>query len=292
MRLDNTRVVVRERGYLELLDLALCLIRAHLGLLAAYALAGIVPFALLNWLLLRPYDANLHLEFAEVPEWSYLWRVTYLTLLAMPIATAPLTLCLSKVMFHDRPTPGEIFRDFMRSLPQLVLVRTLLWGLLILPAVFLDDEAITSLATMVLMLLFFLRFFLRPYTGEIILLEQNPLTARNSLQMTTGKRAQNLHGPHQADLFSRWAMSLLFSVPWLIAMWLSTWTLQGLLFSGSTSLAPAAYSVAYPVCLWLVIAFFTVVRFLSYLDLRIRGEGWEVELRLRAAGEQLTRRLA
>jgi hypothetical protein len=32
------------------------------------------------------------------------------------------------------------------------------------------------------------------------------------------------------------------------------------------------------------VAFFAVVRFLTYIDRRIRLEGWEVELRLRALG--------
>ena len=38
---------------------------------------------------------------------------------------------------------------------------------------------------------------------------------------------------------------------------------------------------------WIAIAFFGVVRFLTYIDQRIRLEGWEVELRLRAAGAAL-----
>jgi hypothetical protein len=43
---------------------------------------------------------------------------------------------------------------------------------------------------------------------------------------------------------------------------------------------------------WLVIAYFTVVRFLSYLDQRIRAEGWEVELLLRAERARLESQLA
>ena len=45
--------------------------------------------------------------------------------------------------------------------------------------------------------------------------------------------------------------------------------------------------VVYPACLWLVVAFMAVVRFLSYLDLRIRHEGWEVELLMRAESLRL-----
>ena len=39
--------------------------------------------------------------------------------------------------------------------------------------------------------------------------------------------------------------------------------------------------------IWLVTAFFAVARFLAYIDQRIRLEGWEVELRLRAVGEAM-----
>ena len=50
--------------------------------------------------------------------------------------------------------------------------------------------------------------------------------------------------------------------------------------------------VVYPACLWLVVAFLAVVRFLSYLDLRIRHEGWEVELLMRAEALRLATPLA
>ncbi len=43
------------------------------------------------------------------------------------------------------------------------------------------------------------------------------------------------------------------------------------------------------VAMWLVAVYFTAVRFLGYLDQRIRNEGWEVELFLRAERDRLTR---
>ena len=45
--------------------------------------------------------------------------------------------------------------------------------------------------------------------------------------------------------------------------------------------------VGIPACMWVVSGYFSVVRFLSYLDLRIRREGWEVELVVRAAAAQI-----
>ena len=45
--------------------------------------------------------------------------------------------------------------------------------------------------------------------------------------------------------------------------------------------------VLIPMVLWLVGLFVVVFRFLSYLDSRIRLEGWELELRLRAEGQRV-----
>ena len=51
------------------------------------------------------------------------------------------------------------------------------------------------------------------------------------------------------------------------------------------------YTFHYPLALWLVVGYLTVVRFLAYLDLRIRREGWEVELMMRTEAARLTRQL-
>ena len=56
-------------------------------------------------------------------------------------------------------------------------------------------------------------------------------------------------------------------------------------------LGPVMIKLGAPLAMWLVAMYFTVVRYLCYLDLRIRHEGWEVELRLRAEGVRLASRL-
>jgi hypothetical protein len=50
---------------------------------------------------------------------------------------------------------------------------------------------------------------------------------------------------------------------------------------------PLMISYFFPISMWIVAGYLTVVRFLSYLDLRIRHEGWEVELRMRAESTRL-----
>jgi hypothetical protein len=53
-----------------------------------------------------------------------------------------------------------------------------------------------------------------------------------------------------------------------------------------------AWLIELQAAFWLVTVYFTVARFLSYLDVRIRNEGWEVELLLRAERARLTRQIA
>ena len=50
---------------------------------------------------------------------------------------------------------------------------------------------------------------------------------------------------------------------------------------------PLLIQIGVPLAMWFVAAYLTVVRFLNYLDLRIRDEGWEVELRMRAEAVRL-----
>jgi hypothetical protein len=42
-----------------------------------------------------------------------------------------------------------------------------------------------------------------------------------------------------------------------------------------------------PLNCWLIATWATVFRFLGYIDSRIRLEGWEIDLRLRAEAERL-----
>ena len=43
----------------------------------------------------------------------------------------------------------------------------------------------------------------------------------------------------------------------------------------------------YPLTLWIVSTWTTVIRFLLYMNSRIRTEGWEIELRLKAEVQRL-----
>src|SRR4029077_19745695 len=71
MLYDRTLIQIRERSFLDLLDLSLYVVRARAGVLALTALVGIAPWAALNYWLLSdpdfPMMAWIMLLLLEVP---------------------------------------------------------------------------------------------------------------------------------------------------------------------------------------------------------------------------------
>lgn len=67
--------------------------------------------------------------------------------------------------------------------------------------------------------------------------------------------------------------------------------LQGIALNDWTQTRPLIY-VGLPLAMWMTAWFLAIVRYLNYLDVRIRHEGWEVQLRMRAEGGRLAGKLA
>ena len=125
-----------------------------------------------------------------------------------------------------------------------------------------------------------------PYLSEVILLERNRFWSGRGKAMTTSRRTLVLHKGAGNDLFARWITTVAVGVMLLLSLWYSMLVLRGALVA-DLSLdwwEASIYTFYYPLALWLVVGYFTVVRFLAYLDLRIRREGWEVELMMRTEG--------
>jgi len=257
VQLDHTRIVVRERRYLEILDLALRVVRAFAGPLTLAAAAGIVPMLVLNaWLVARWSRGDVALEIPAKP----ILLTALLVLLEAPLATAGVTLYLGAAVFAERPSARQLAVKFLRRLPQLVWYQVL----------------------------FRFWHFRWSYLGEVVLLEGNPWRAAGVEEQSSRARAAVLHRGMFADLLARSLLSLLLGLLLGVAMWWSVYYVMAVLLS-HWEWDPAMFAVAFPAVLWIVVCFFAVVRFLSYLDLRIRREGWEVELLLRAELDRLTR---
>ncbi len=266
MQLDRARIAIRQRSWLDNLDLALHVLRNGGAPLAASALVGIVPFALVNYQLLKETNAMGPERLA-----TWIWAAMLVAIEA-PLATACLTLYLGQFLFSERPDAGRMARELASSLPQLLLLQGLLRGTLIF-----------------LMVTAFLPYVAWPYLGEVILLERNPLRARGG-QPSTMSRSSSLHRGGAAEALVRLIAGFGFAVALASALEVSLrYVFNDIL---GYELGWRGQVVMMQVVLWLVMTYFAVARFLNYLDQRIRHEGWEVELLLRAQRNRLTRSAA
>jgi hypothetical protein len=307
MQLDHTRIAIRERGLLETIDLALFVIRDFAGPVIACTLFAIVPLALINyalvgWMVSTDYDG-------EVLSFRYLWNMTVLIFLEAPLASAFIVAYLGPAVFHEQRTIQQVAGDVLRQSFPLLLCQGLLRGVLIAWGLYLITDRMESNGWIEGFWMIVicgwsaaLRAF-RPYINEIILLEKNPLWGQKSAAITVGKRSAHLHGPYSGDLLVRWIGAAGVSVLLLSLVIYTAVLAEGFLITNwpvHVSWEDGSWAmnfdwfrlhVLYPACLWLVVAFLAVVRFLSYLDLRIRHEGWEVELLMRAESLRLTMQL-
>jgi hypothetical protein len=213
---------------------------------------------------------------------------------------------LGPAVFMEQRTLRQVASDVLKQAAPLVLCQGLLRGVFVAFGLLLltSREEANGFIEGFLMILIVLwsaamRAF-RPYINEIILLEQNPLLARGGGAITVGRRSGHLHAPYSGDLFVRWLGSaaigvllaglVLFTAIIAMGYLISDWPVL-FSFEEGGGMAPNfdwfKLQVVYPACLWMVVIFFAVVRFLSYLDLRIRHEGWEVELLMRAEAQRL-----
>jgi hypothetical protein len=249
MLYDRTLIQIRERSFLDLLDLSLYVVRARPLVLALAALAGIAPWAILDyWLLADPAFSKL------------VWML--LLTLEAPWATAPLTLVLGDLMFGLRPRPARMLLTIMTGLPALILGQLIVRGLLLVSVAF---------------------YAFMPsqysYLNEVVLLER--LGAFKQF-----KRARTLSRGFGGEFFLRWLGQILLGATFALCFWSSArgWSAM-LIKSELTWYNPGMADlsgVLFQTGVWIAIAFFGVYRFFSYIDRRIRLEGWELDLRLKA----------
>jgi hypothetical protein len=296
LQLDRTTIAIRERGILDTLDLSLHVTRIYaLPLTVAMAL-GVLPLMAINQLLIgwmaEPVDGE------PVFPFRFVWHLSILVFLQAPLASVFATAYLGEAVFLERPKLWDIVGKVMRLAPRVAWCQCLVRGVVVYLLVLLildryDSFAIVWESVFPIFLTMYvaaLRAF-RPFMNEIVLLERNPLISRNPQTMTVGKRSSMLHGPSGGDLFLRWCVSATISILLVMAVFGTFLFVAGVLFH-DWSFSPLMVQFFLPLAMWITTLFFAVVRFLSYLDIRIRQEGWEVELRMRAEADRLASRLA
>lgn len=250
MAVDRTLVQIRERTILDLLDLSLVVVRERPVTLGLAALVGVAPFAALDAWLLGLADFPIAL-------------VIGLLLLEIPWATAPLTVVLGGLMFGERPSARRVAGTLVRSFFPMLIYQTVMRAIFV--AIILGYPLFVS------------RY---AFLNEVILLERGRV--RGSL-----RRTLQLSDSYGGELFAQWLAQLFFGTLFVLGFGLGTGAILSALFTSQMTWEPEwsdILDLPIQVGLWLAISFFGVVRFMAYIDRRIRLEGWEVELRLRAVG--------
>jgi hypothetical protein len=250
--------------------LALRVIRVQPGAVLLALAIGALPIAAINVLLVT-MDTPAMEDFFDQ---GRLQVMLFLVIWELPLATAPLTLYLGQSLFMDRPERTAMVRNFFRSLPQLLWFQVFWRGIL----------TVTGVGWLLMYLAW-------PYMNEVILLERNPMWRGRRKRMTAWRRIRAVHSGASGEVVGRGLAAAGISLLLAGSLCGSLWVLQGMLFSHWEATGLTVAIVA-QTGLWLVAGFFSVVRFLSYLDLRIRREGWEVELLMRAEKARLERQWA
>ena len=293
MQLDRTHVAIRIRTISEIGDLALVMIRRYPGALLVAFVLGALPWILLDYAILGYLpirEAQLGLNDPDaVPELRRfrMWFIT-LVFLQTPWAGAAATYYLGQAVFEAKPTYRSVFAA-VRSKRW-----TLLWTLGILrgPLLWMWVPILrwgspyngffdVFVPGAVLVLYGAVRGG-RPFLPEILLLEQCPVRGKNERTITASLRSSRLHGPISGMLMHRGVVVSLVLVGLTLSFYHTSGTFLSLLTGNRSTFSLVPVLFLFPLALWIVAGISVFVRFLNYLDSRIRLEGWDVELAVRA----------
>ena len=292
MELDQTHVVIRTRSLSEIGDLAMILIRRYPAAAIFGFAVGAAPWIVLNTLLLGWIPIS---EFAHSPRYvpatgelnRYLLLMVTLVILQAPLAGVLTTTLIGRAVFEHQVTWRAAIDGlrpiFWRCFWVLGIVRGPLPLMLILVTNWGEPFAVGREGLVVVMWLIWVGFLraLRPFLPEILLLERCPLRSDSPDAITVRRRSSALQAPLAGDLFGRFIrVSFMLAVLAAAVFYTLVWA-RGVMW-GAWDRGLVSYLIFLPLALWAVAGLSVLVRFLSYLDTRIRLEGWEVDLAVRA----------
>lgn len=292
MQLDRTHIVIRARTLSEIGDLAMILIRSYPAASIVGFIAGMLPWMLMNllligWMPIVQFNLGIYDDEMDGELSRYLLLMVTLVILQAPIAGVLTTTLIGRAVFEDGVTWRSAITDLRKLFWRLFWVLGVVRGpipLMILIASNWGQELAPWREIVVPIACLFAVGFQRgrrPFLPEILLLERCPLRARMKGVITIGRRAAALHGPLTGELIGRFITVSLMLCVLSLAAFQTLLSIRGVLL-GQWDWGPIVYTIFIPISLWFAAALSTLIRFLSYLDTRIRLEGWEVDLAVRA----------
>ena len=291
MKLDQTFIAIRERRFMESCDLALHVIRDHFVPLLILLIIGALPWVVIDWLAINWMMTEMYsYDFGGV----YYWVLAMLVVSQAHLGTAFVTYYLGQAMFVGRLTIGAAIKGTLKTSMYFLWSHGIIrLAFPILGIVYLikdsDDDYLPVIVGLFLPGLVVVASIIRgvrPFASEMLLLERTPIYSKDPLRVSFKRRSKALHSANGADLFGRFLTISLFLAPLTFTFFALFVTIDSTLNLQANSDVPL-YSYYWIGALWLAAGFASVVRFLSYIDTRIRQEGWAVELKMRAEGQRL-----
>ncbi|WP_339747576.1 hypothetical protein [uncultured Rubinisphaera sp.] len=261
MKLNQTLIAIRPRSVLERLDLSFLLCGSYpVGILCSL-MAGVIPCLLFNWWFLTWLDDEI-----STP-------LVVLLYFEIPFSTVFLSLYLGQMTFFRTFSISEAFKTLLKQLPLLIIYQIILRGIC----------GITFL------LLFVVAFGMY-HMNEIILLERSSLKS-------SWMRRRVLHDDRMGDIIvSRLVefVVLLLSFYWLTilffmvtGLWNDQTRVEDLFAFDNRLILETDFLFCWQTsfAFFISVGFLRIYRFVTYLDSRIRNEGWDVELKLRTIAQ-------
>jgi len=285
MQFDQTSIAIRERSSLEVFDLAANVLVRHLQPIMVLLFLNAMPFVVLDYCLIGwMTDVSFSVELST----AYYVAVIALIVSQAQLGTCLITIFMGRVMFLEEHSIWAVLKQFLKRLPYFLYSQGILRvALFAVPATMItaprDSEEAYLMAFLGLPVIAFVGLLvraMRPFVPEVIYLEQTPLRSRSDLP-SLSRRSRNLHMLAAASITMQSVLILLFA-PLLLFSIHSVFVMADSMFSiranSDISLQPFYILISG----WLVAGFFAVVRFLMYIDVRIRQEGWSVDLKFRS----------
>lgn len=258
MSLDllRARVAIRDRSFLDVLDLSLRFVATHAAIYARVSAVVLVP------------SLGLGIAAGQLGGPVVGWAVAFGVAL---VAEIPFTVLASRLVFQDDVAARAVLADTLRDLPRLVGMR-LVWlfgvaaaaSCLVVPALYVGVAAL--------------------YASEVMLLERARLgdALRRSHRIATSAFAEAWLGVFAAIGLPLLAIGAA-EIGGRIAL------NEVLQFRPPASLFETGWSVLAVTGWFAVLPYTTTARFFVYLNARTRAEGWDIQTRFAAIAARAAR---
>jgi hypothetical protein len=251
MSLDvmHARVAFRNRAFIDVMDLALRFLAVHGKLYAKVSLIALTPCVALTLL----------------AEWAWGWTGAWIVAALLSfVAQVPFTVLASRLVFQEKVAARAVMRAAARELPRIVMMR-IGWVLAV------GAGAVFFVAPGIWLASIFL------FVDEVMILERSPLgpSFGRSNRIATGNMGDAIIGVLMVVLVPALAV-LLADVGGRAFLG------ELLQFRPPAPLWTAGGSVLAVLGFFAIVPYVTTARFFTYLNMRTRAEGWDIQTRFAA----------